>query len=264
MMNIADLRFTPGDFGSRIPGFILTFDDNGVGSVVKTAEGTSAAQAMGRRLKQERKRQGITQKDLAKTAGCAQQTVLDLEYGNVEFSRYLVDIAKVLGVSVHWLQSGEGRPDRPDTMAHPIGVVPWSYFDELAKKDTEAQITDWVGGCPVDHSADTVAVFADEAAAFAMQGTVVTGEWLFVDPRRDDAGLVVCIMAGWQRAELRDLANIGGRWFLRVTNQALPNQLVPVTVHTSRADFNAALQVPGQDTLPCLVLGKVIFRGVPG
>ena len=52
------------------------------------------------------------------------------------------------------------------------------------------------------------------------------------------------MMAGWQRAELRDLANIGGRWFVRVTNPALPSQLVPVTVHKTRDEFNAALQVP--------------------
>jgi DNA-binding XRE family transcriptional regulator len=234
--------------------------------MVKTAEGVGIAKELGGRLKAERRKQRKTQKGLAKEAGCAQQTVLDLEYGNVEHSRYLPIIAGVLGVSVHWLQTGEGRPDRPDAKAVPIGVVSWDYFTGLAKRESQPLISDWLEGSPVQHSDDTIALFADEAAAFAMQNVVVNGEWLFVDRQRFDAGLVICMMDGWHRAELRELTTIGGNWFLRVTNPALPNQLTPVSVHTQREDYIEANAAPiqNEDALPCLVLGKVIFRGVPG
>jgi transcriptional regulator with XRE-family HTH domain len=232
--------------------------------MVKTVEGVEVARELGGRLKAERRKQRKTQKGLAKEVGCAQQTVLDLEYGKVEHSRYLPRIAAILGVSVHWLQTGEGRPDRPDAKAVPIGVVSWDFFTELAKQESLPLISDWLEGAPVLHSDNTVALFADEAAAFAMQSVVVNGEWLFIDRQRSDAGLVICMMGGWHRAELRELTTIGGNWFLRVTNPALPNQLTPVSVHTQREDYIEALAAPNQEALPCLVLGKVIFRGVPG
>jgi len=232
--------------------------------MAKTAEATAEAAAMGKRIKARRLKMPLTQKELAKTVGCAQQTVLDLEYGKVEYSRYLKDIADALHVSLHWLQTGEGRPDRPDIEAMPVGVVPWSYFTDLANGPVlDPPVMDWIDGCPVPHAGQTtVVVHADEAAAFALQGEIVQGEWLFVDTQRADEGLVICIMAGWHRAELRRLTPIGGRWFLKSTNPAL-GDLVAVSPFQNRNEYNAALQVPGQDALPCLVLGRVVFHGAP-
>ena len=109
--------------------------------MVKSVEGTKMAKELGDRLKRERMRQGVSQKELAKKAGCAAQTLLDIEYGNVEYSRFLPRIAEVLGVSVHWLQTGEGKPNRPESQAVPVGVVPWSYYTELAAQDVEAPVT---------------------------------------------------------------------------------------------------------------------------
>lgn len=231
--------------------------------MVKTVTGTQKARELGDRLKRERMRQGIAQKELAKQAGCAAQTLLDIEYGNVEYSRFLPKIADVLGVSVHWLQTGEGKANRPESAAVPVGLVPWSYYTELASADVDAQITDWVDGCPVNHSKNTYCLLADDTAAFAMTGVVNQGDWLFVDNDRAEDGLVVCMMAGWNRAELRELTSLGGRQMLRTTNPALPQQLLPVQSFTRRADYVGALQVPGQDALPCLVLGRVIFKGAP-
>ena len=231
--------------------------------MVKSAQGTQMAKELGDRLKRERMRQGVSQKELAKQAGCAAQTLLDIEYGNVENSRFLPKIANALGASMHWLQTGEGKPNRPESAAVPVGMVPWSYYTELVSSDVDPQITDWVDGCPVPHSKESYCLLADETAAFAMAGVVNQGDWLFVDNERQEDGLVVCMMAGWNRAELRELTSLGGRQMLRTTNPALPQQLVPIQACYRRSDYVAALQVPGQDALPCLVLSRVIFKGAP-
>ena len=224
----------------------------------------SAAVELGRRLRSERKRQRITQKALSQTVGCAQQTVLDLENGNVEYSRYLPAIAEALGVSVRWLETGEGPPERPDTEGIPIGVVQWDYFTAAATPgEPLPKPTDWLEGCPVRHSADTVCVIADDAAAFAMEGEVRTGQWLFVDRQRHDDGLVVVIMAGWRRAELRQLTSISGRCYLKTTNPELPTSLIPVALLTTRDQYLRALQASGQECPPALCLGRVVFQGVP-
>jgi len=231
--------------------------------MVKTAKATAAAIEVGKRLRAERKRQRKTQKDVASAVECAQQTVLDLELGKVEWSRYLPAIADELGVSMHWLETGEGPPARPEAAGVPIGVVTWDFFTKVAAKDIQPVASEWLDGCPVKHSGDCVALVADEAAAFAMQGEVNQGDWLFVDRRRADNGLVICMMAGWHAAEVRELTSMGGRFFLKSSNPALPQALLPVSIYSQRDEYRAALQVPGQDTLPCLVLGRVVFQGVP-
>jgi transcriptional regulator with XRE-family HTH domain len=232
-------------------------------TMVRQAEPTQAAKDLGMRLRSERKRQRITQRAVAKAVGCAQQTVLDIENGHVEWSRFLPEIASHIGVSLAYLETGEGPTDRPETAGTPVPVVTWDYFDERVKQTLPLEATDWLDGCPVRHSGELVAVIADEASAFAMKGTVRQNDWLFVDLGRADVGLLVCMMAGWHRAELRELTSMGGKHYLQSSNPALPQQLLPVSAFTNRDEYMAALQVPGQDTLPCLVLGRVIFQGVP-
>jgi transcriptional regulator with XRE-family HTH domain len=232
--------------------------------MVKSAKATEQAQALGRRLRAERKKAKMTQKEVAKQIGCAQQTVLDLENGNVEWSRYLPDIAKFLGVSVAWLSTGEGPTDRPTTAGAPIPIVQWDFFTSLATADAELSIEadDWLDGCPARHGGKTVALLADEAAEFAMLGQLKQNDQLFIDRDRSDNGLLICIMAAWQRAEVRELIEMGGKQFLRSSNPAVPSALMPVTTYTNRNSYLAALAQPGLDTLPCLVFGRVIYQGV--
>ena len=230
--------------------------------MVKSAKATAQAEELGKRLRAERKKSRQTQKEVAKAVGCAQQTVLDLENGKVEWSKYLPDIAKHLGVSIAWLTTGEGPQDRPSTAGKPIPVVQWDYFTQLSQGDVQIEADDWLDGCPARHQGNAVALLADEACEFSMTGTIKQGELLFVDRSRSDQGLVVCILAAWHRAEVRELTMSGGTSFLKASNPNLPQALMPVTCYTDRDQYRAALAQPGMDTLPCLVLGRIIFQGV--
>jgi transcriptional regulator with XRE-family HTH domain len=230
--------------------------------MVKSAKATEQAKALGHRLRAERKKNKMTQKEVAKQIGCAQQTVLDLENGNVEWSRYLPEIANLLGVSVAWLTTGEGPTDRPTAAGAPIPIVQWDFFTTMATQDVSIEADDWLNGCPASHGGKTVALLANEAAEFAMLGQLKQNDQLFIDRERSDNGLLICIMAAWHRAEVRELIEMGGKQFLKSSNPAVPQALMPVTTYTDRNEYRAALAQPGMDTLPCLVFGRVIYQGV--
>lgn len=224
----------------------------------------TASPAMpGARIRTLRRGRGITQKELAKIAGCSQQTILDLELGNVVWSRFLPAIAEALGVSLHWLETGSGPRDRPGANQGAVPVVQWEYFAQAALAGEPPPATDWLDGCPVRHTGSVVMVVADDATGFAMAERVAVGDWLFVDTARHNDGLVVVIMAGWQRAELRELTSAGGCQYLQTANPRLPDDVLAVQVHTRREVYAQALQTPRQERLPALVLGRVVFRGRP-
>ena len=230
--------------------------------MAKNENASEQAKALGLRLRAERKKTKLTQKEVAAKVGCAQQTVLDLENGNVEWSRYLPDIASFLGVSMAWLTTGEGPTDRPTTAGAPIPIVQWTYFTQKASQEVSIEADDWLDGCPARHGGQTCALLADEAAEFAMLGQIKQGDQLFVDRERSDNGLVICMMAAWHRAEVRELIDMGGKQFLKSSNPAVPQALMPITAFTDRDEYRAALAQPGLDTLPCLILGRVIYQGV--
>lgn len=74
---------------------------------------------LAKRLKAARKDAGLTQKQLAKRAGCGQSLVANLESGRHATSFALPQLAKELGVSALWLSQGKGpRPsDAPPEVA---------------------------------------------------------------------------------------------------------------------------------------------------
>ena len=58
------------------------------------------------RIKQSRKKSGLTQAQLAKLSGVSSPVIHDLEAGKSQGSSHLVKIASVLNVSPNWLYSG--------------------------------------------------------------------------------------------------------------------------------------------------------------
>lgn len=56
-----------------------------------------------------RKARGWSQGDLANAANVSQSAICHLEAGRSKTSRYLSALARALGVSVQWLESGKGR-----------------------------------------------------------------------------------------------------------------------------------------------------------
>ncbi|MBX9267235.1 helix-turn-helix domain-containing protein [Chromobacterium violaceum] len=63
----------------------------------------------GDRIRAERRRRGWRQEDLGRRAGCSRSIVADLENGRNRESTKLPSIAKALGVSLTWLETGRGR-----------------------------------------------------------------------------------------------------------------------------------------------------------
>lgn len=61
------------------------------------------------RLKQSRKKVGLTQNAVAGLVGITQPTYQALESGKVAKSSYLLQIAEVLKVDAHWLATGQGE-----------------------------------------------------------------------------------------------------------------------------------------------------------
>lgn len=60
------------------------------------------------RLREARKRAGLSQSAVASAVGIAQGTYSDLERNTGSGSKHIVAIARVLGVSPDWLLTGEG------------------------------------------------------------------------------------------------------------------------------------------------------------
>ncbi|CAH6841173.1 Helix-turn-helix protein [Vibrio chagasii] len=70
-------------------------------------------QTLAERLKWARTQNGqkVSQKELAEKSGMTQATINKLESGVYKSTSKIVAIAKALNVSVHWLDTGKGKPE---------------------------------------------------------------------------------------------------------------------------------------------------------
>lgn len=68
---------------------------------------------LGERLAEAMKKKGMTQTDLADKVGVTQGTVWKILSGKAERSKFLPELARVLGVSLHWLATGEEDKNTP-------------------------------------------------------------------------------------------------------------------------------------------------------
>jgi len=67
--------------------------------------------SIGKRVKQQRKYLGMSQKELSRSVGVAQGIISYLENGENAGTKHLSLIADILGVDALWLQTGKGKPD---------------------------------------------------------------------------------------------------------------------------------------------------------
>lgn len=73
---------------------------------------------IGDRTKQRRESLDISQPELARLVGVSQQSIDQLEKGDVQRPRYLPDLAVALSVSMAWLK-GETDDPAPDAISMP-------------------------------------------------------------------------------------------------------------------------------------------------
>ena len=70
----------------------------------------------GERIRDARKRRGITQKELADLVGCSQQTIVDIEGQDRPRSRFLSTIVRELHESLEWIENGRLIRIRSETV----------------------------------------------------------------------------------------------------------------------------------------------------
>lgn len=82
------------------------------------------------RVRSLRLEKDMTQADLAAKCGVRQQNIAQLEAGQVQNPRFLVDLAAVLDVSPYWLQTGKGeRQGKAPTMQYASAVTRKKTWD---------------------------------------------------------------------------------------------------------------------------------------
>ncbi|EZP65344.1 Pyocin repressor protein [Sphingomonas paucimobilis] len=60
------------------------------------------------RLREAMKRRAVSQKQLARAVGCSKEAIHKMVWGRTQQSRYLPEIAAILGVPLNWLLNGYG------------------------------------------------------------------------------------------------------------------------------------------------------------
>ncbi|BAK75800.1 putative phage repressor [Pseudogulbenkiania sp. NH8B] len=85
---------------------------------------------LAQRLAAARAERQLTQAQLARKSGVAQATIAHIESGRNKGSKHLLDLARALGVSAHWLDTGKGS--MTEVSLRPIAV--WEQEEELKQE----------------------------------------------------------------------------------------------------------------------------------
>ncbi|KVT65665.1 hypothetical protein WK55_31430 [Burkholderia ubonensis] len=87
--------------------------------------------ALGQRLKQERERKKLSQKELADLVGTSQEAISAAERRDSKRSEFAAKMADVLGVRLEWLLTGEGAREQitseSEAKAHSEGFMTRLY-----------------------------------------------------------------------------------------------------------------------------------------
>lgn len=206
------------------------------------------------RLREARKRCGKTQAELAEAVGVSRVSVTQWESGNPTIATVperdkLDRIAEVLDVTPVWLEYGIGDAvSKAKVFRAP--VVPLDRIPRHKKGRTRESLMPLGESellCPVDCSADTVAVPIE---GVAMEPDFAAGMFAFVDPRAplqpgaSGRLFVLAFLNDQDAPAVRELVFDGRRRFLRATNPHLAAELIEVK--------NAEQ-----------IVGPVIFKGAP-
>lgn len=215
----------------------------------------------GDRIRDARKRRGITQKELADLVGCSQQTIVDIESQDQPRSRFISAIVRELGESLEWIETGLGSPAGSVVVSRNL---PHFSLEIAGCRALDAALVnheiDALYASPVEVSGMAFTVSVDRMTAVMMSDHVREDEVLFVDPGAPPylGRLVLAVMPGWDRAEVRVLSSTGGRHFLEVDSETYAPRLVPCKVYRSPDEYRAHTD---EDVPPALICGTVVFVG---
>lgn len=215
----------------------------------------------GHRIRDARKRIGITQKELAKRIGCSQQTIVDIEGQEQPRSRFLSAVVRELGESLEWIETGLGAPTGSVVVSRNL---PHFCLETVGRRALDSALVNHESeafyASPVEVSGMAYTVAVDRMSAVMMDDHLREDEVLFVDPMAPPylGRLVLVVMPGWDRAEVRLLSSTGGRHFLEVDSDLYPPRLNACQVYRVADEYMAHTD---DDVPPALICGTVVFIG---
>ncbi len=197
-----------------------------------------ASDGLGARLRMVRRRQAMTQKELASAAGCSQQTIVDIETLGTR-SRYLPAIARALGESIDWLETGTGlSPTQAELLPHydlwSLATAPEAPIDKLFADP-------WARSPEEPGRVFTVSV--DAGAASRSGGMLRELDALVCvgGSDRTRAGWWIAWAAGWGKAEIYRVVESEGQLFLSPPSPDRVELTRPVVATLSRAEAAEAI-----------------------
>lgn len=102
--------------------------------------------SLGQRVREARLARGMGQAKLAAGVGTLQQTIHYLEERDSNRSRFAKDIARVLGVSLRWLATGEGEMHGKDALGYELEAERlMSEPESVTPAGLAAQMSDVLG-----------------------------------------------------------------------------------------------------------------------
>lgn len=186
--------------------------------------------SIGARVRAVRRRQSISQKQLAALAGCSQQTIVDVETQGTR-SKFLPAIARALGESLDWLETGSGAaPGAQDRLPH---------FDLWSLPTHPEAPIDRIFVDPTGRGTFTVSV--DAATAARSGGLLRAQDALVCRPLLDHAPSaplpqwVIAWAPMWRKAEIARLGESEGTLYLAPPADGPLDLARPVSVVLDRA-----------------------------
>lgn len=186
---------------------------------------------LGARVQYAREQKGWSQKELANKVAVSQQTISKLEDGKVEQSKYLIELAHALGVSMSWLRYGHSEPPEGKSIEQVISpgmpIIHWHNVADWksglrAGLNVEEFIS--VGNSPGPNC------YALRIKSDAMVNTVSgnpsfpPGAIIIVDPDREVKvyNYVIATHGGSKEATFKQYVEEGGISWLKPLNPQYP------------------------------------------
>lgn len=186
----------------------------------------------------------LTQAQVAQRAGMSQAAYQKLEGGKAERSRFITDVAHVLGVQPKWLMDGKGDPSaaksrinehqnvepahtKMRSFAPEISWVAAGAWADSCHIETDPEAVNWHPR-PASASEDT---FVLRVSGLSMWPEYQEGVFIFVDPRRDSKSGddVIAVMTDTGETTFKRLSiEPSGERSLRAINPDWRNPILPI------------------------------------
>jgi len=191
---------------------------------------------IGQRAAHARKLRKLSQKAVAEKVGISQPTLSELERGESDGTKFIVELAEALSVRVGWLKNGEGNLDADPVLDN--NVTPGPYVGGEVPLISWVQAGNWqeaVDNYQPGYAEETVTAtvqvkrhtFALRVKGDSMEPDFRQDDILIVEPEMEpEPGDLVVVKNGDNEATFKKLVQDGGDWYLKPLNPAYPTKLL--------------------------------------